>query len=182
MKLAAVRDQRIMLPDGMVDMQAVSALQKFRKSGNMVLLMTDFCRTETVRRFYPYANMFAADGGMFAFSGCRTLYDAPLKNEEITLLQTALAEEEYCIRREYANACGGSAVLLERGEKRDSRYLMSVFDAAERKELLEEKLGNVFTVHEDGNHLYLLRRGSYMPAAEACASGAGIAKEDVVLW
>ena len=53
-----------------------SVLEEYRRQGNMVFLYGDCSRACMKRRHIREANVFAADGGEFVFSGCYSLFES----------------------------------------------------------------------------------------------------------
>lgn len=156
-------------------------LMKERQSGNMVVLLSEYCRTKTVEKYYRHANMFVVDGGMFAFSGCHTLYHKPLAKEEINMLKACLGDMECAIYEEVENACGGALKLFEIGKWKERPYLLLVKKPSETvcQALLER-----FDMKAAGEDRFaLFPKGiTYEVGIAACAKEAGVRKEDIILW
>lgn len=185
MKIAAVHEKRLLDASGMIRTEETARLMAFRRQGGMVVLMSDLCRTAIVRKYYAFANMFAADGGMFAFSGCHTLYHAPLSEEEICLLKEALAGMPFRLAREYENACGGAETLAETGIWKEAPYLMAFrADGEQELCLAAERLAGRFRIcsGEQGLHYLLRSDQDYSGALRACAQAAGKAFDEVIKW
>lgn len=185
MKIAAVDEKRLLDASGKILTDETVKLMTFRKQGGMVVLMSDLCRTAVVRKYYAFANMFAADGGMFAFSGCHTLYHAPLSEEEIRFLKDALSGISFHMAREYENACGGAEILAESGEWKNTPYLMAFRpEGKDDLSLLSDRLSGRFRICSGGQGLYYLLRmeQDFSEALRACAQTAGVSADEVIRW
>ena len=176
MKLIVVKGEELdMHPD------MALKLMKERQSGNMVVLLSEYCRTKTVEKYYRHANMFVVDGGMFAFSGCHTLYHKPLSADVLNDLEMLLHDTNCAIYDEVENACGGALKLLENGKWKERPYLLMVEHPTEE---VYEKLREKFSLVDAGNGMSALfpKGGSYEAGIAACAQEAGVRKDDIILW
>ncbi len=156
-------------------------LMKERQAGNMVLLLSDYCRTKTVELYYRHANMFVVDRGMFAFSGCHSLYHKSLSNEELNWLKEILVDTDCAIYDEVENACGGALKLFENGKWKERPYLLMVDHPSP---VVCHSLENTYDIEEAGNQKYALfpKGCDYEAGIAACAEEAGIGKGDIILW
>lgn len=176
MKLIVVQDSKLDENPG-VAMQ----LMKQRQAGNLVVLLSSFCRTKTVELYYRHANMFVVDRGMFAFSGCHTLYHQALQEADVAWLKDVLKDVPCAIYDEVENACGGAMKLFEQGKWKERPYLMIVEQPGDEVCCLFKERFDVLDV-QDGRIALFPKGINYAEGIAACAEEAGVGKEDIILW
>lgn len=86
-------------------------LQQVRLKGNMICLYGDCSRTAMKREHFRKANVFIADHGEFACSGCYTLYDQRSERLKETVQILRELNAAYAFRPEDPEACGGTLDL-----------------------------------------------------------------------
>lgn len=156
-------------------------LLKERQAGNLVVLLSNYCRAKTVELYYRHANMFVADHGMFAFSGCHCLYHQPLSSKELEDLKNVLGNTNCAVYDEVENACGGALRLYEKGKWKERPYLLM---AEKPDDDIYRKLSKKFDLLDVGDDRLAMfpKWSNYEAGIEACAKEAGIGKDDIILW
>ncbi len=108
MKLFVYFLEKIMDSSSNVPVLKQMEMMRHRNQGDMVLLVSDFSREVLMQKYYAYANVFLADGGLFGFGGCHCLF-SDQSEEKLYQLKNILDDQKlsYCLRVEDESACGG---------------------------------------------------------------------------
>ncbi len=117
-------------------------LMKLRTKGNMVCIYSPYNRQFMSRNYYRLANVFIADRGLFAYSGCHVLNEK--KPEALEKVTGILNEQDvsYSFALEDDQACGGQIPYASNGKNVSNEsftYALS-FEEAGKEESVRKLL------------------------------------------
>lgn len=180
MKLWVYVLEEITDASGRISEETAAEMMRQRRNGDMVLLCSAYCRTVLMQKYYAYANCFIADGGMFAFSGCHSLYHDFYSEEEISFLLSAVRNSggKCAFYEETDQACGG--YIIVHGPKEPHSYALNVSGADQVR--LRAELNGRFDVYEGKDGMYVLRHQmSYERALQAVVRYLNLTDSDVIV-